>query len=643
MSAGLLRSRMQSLIAMMMSPRVLGQVAARLNLKATPADLERMLGVYQVAPEVLRINATAPSPELATNLANGLAATFVQFYGDVSTNAIAESTKLLREQEMAARKEVERYKVAVTRFKARQGISSLSNELGGIFNRLTSIRQVREAKSARLEEVRAQLSQVDAQLANAPETLRVVESSNDSLAAQQLRAEIAVLERDLALERGVRTDLHPRVRDLQAKLDSVKARLRREEETVRSQVRYLANPNVARLQQQQRELRTERDGLMASITYLKSSIAALQKEMVHYSGADLQLVTLMQRYTMAEQRYTGVLSRLRQAETNVDAMRRSSAIAIVDTSGPLNPPVDISLGKAKKLTLTAFVLSLVMSIFLLAAWDFLDRRVRTTDDAEAMVELPVAGIIPRALPRAATTPYPRLAALMPASPEGAAYRFLSLHLLLSREENQVRVLMMATPKPGQGATTTISNLAVTLAQGNRRVILVDADMRRPSLHGIFETNNDVGLSNVLAEGIPVEQALQPTTVRNLALLPGGPLIDNPWELLRSQGMGDLVQRLRHMADFVLIDTPSAAAFADAFNVAPLVDGVFMVVRSRHQPTGIEMKIKRMFEAAGVKVFGAILNDVPLNNVDSCRYHSQYYSSERGARRALPPALPAGKS
>jgi capsular exopolysaccharide synthesis family protein len=361
-----------------------------------------------------------------------------------------------------------------------------------------------------------------------------------------------------------------------------------------------------------------------------------------YSGADVQLAAFMQRYSVAEQRFSGLTLRLSQAQASADQIRSQSAIAIVDTAGPMNPPVDISKNSVKKLTGAAFILSLMMTLFILAAWDYLDRRVRTSVDTEALVELPVAGIIPRSLPRAATTPLPRLAALMPVSPEGEAYRFLSLHLLLSRDDNPVRVLMMATPKPGQGATTTISNLAATLAQGNRRVILVDADLRRPSLHTIFEVPNEVGLTSVLAEGLPVERALQSTPVPNLAILTAGPMNDNPWSLLRSTAMEGLVRRLRQMADFVLIDTPSAAAFADAFNVAPLVDGAFMVIRDRHTPTGVEMKIKQMFEEAGVKVFGAVLNDVPLNNVDSCRYHSQYYGKKALAQAATP-ALPAARS
>ena len=146
------------------------------------------------------------------------------------------------------------------------------------------------------------------------------------------------------------------------------------------------------------------------------------------------------------------------------------------------------------------------------------------------------------------------------------------------------------------------------------------------------------MSAIAAPPPPIRPTNLPRSARS-----GGPQVENPWVLLRSVAMEELVRKLRQRADFVLIDTPSAAAFADAFNVAPLADGAFMVLRSRHQPTGIEMKIKEMFEQAGVKVFGAILNDVPMNSVESCRYHTQYYASHSGAvKSSVAPALPAGR-
>jgi capsular exopolysaccharide synthesis family protein len=636
--------RIRSLIALMLSPHVLGQVIAKLHLSATPSDLEKMIQVETVTPEVLRIHAIASTPELAQDLANSLASTFVDFYGDLSTTAFAESTKLLEEQETKTRKEAFRCQLAVQKYKSSRRISSLSEQLSATLTRLNTIGQAREAAAARLAELDARSRQSQAELAVTPAFNQVKEPIYDSPTTLQLRNEIAVMEKDLALELGTHTEAHPKVRELRAKLDSATRRLHVEESRLVPRVHQTPNPSYTGLKQRLNEERAQRVGLEAKMVSYDHSAAALDKETQRYTGADLQLTSLMQQLTMAEQRHAGILARLQQAQSNADAMRRSSTIAVVDTTGPMNPPVDISKNQAIKLTLAAFTLSLVTGIFILAAWDYTDRRVRTSADAEALMELPVAGIVPRSLPRAASAPLPQLAALMPSSPETEAYRFLSLPLLLSRSETPVRVLMMATAKPGQGATTTIANLAATLAQGNRRVILVDADLRHPSLHKVFELPNEVGLTTVLAEGLPVERALQSTLLPNLALLSSGPEVENHWALLRSMAMEGLVRRLRQMADFVLIDTPCAAAFADAFNVAPMVDGVFMVLRSRHQPTGIEMKIKQMFEQAGAKVFGAVLNDVPMNSVESCRYYSQYYASDSRADRASKaPALPAGRS
>ncbi|MCL6650066.1 MAG: hypothetical protein K6U89_17260 [Chloroflexi bacterium] len=167
------KSRMESLIALMMSPRVLGLLIERLGIQATPADLERLIQVKQVTSEVIRIQATAPTPEMAADLANGLASTFVQFYGDLSTTAVSESTKLLNEREAQARKELEACKTAVEKYKASRQISSLSEQLSGTLNRLNAVRQAREGTSAQLAELEAQLREVEAQLARTPEVVRV--------------------------------------------------------------------------------------------------------------------------------------------------------------------------------------------------------------------------------------------------------------------------------------------------------------------------------------------------------------------------------------------------------------------------------------------------------------------------------------
>src|SRR5205823_14440109 len=144
---------------LMLSPRVLGQVGASLHMSATPAELENMFHIEAVTPEVLRIHATAPTPEMATDLANGLASTFVSFYGDLSTAAISQSTKALSDQEAQAHQEQEKCKRAVQKYKGSHRISSLSDQLGGALNRLNAVRTAREGTSAQLASLKAELAQ----------------------------------------------------------------------------------------------------------------------------------------------------------------------------------------------------------------------------------------------------------------------------------------------------------------------------------------------------------------------------------------------------------------------------------------------------------------------------------------------------
>jgi len=186
--------------------------------------------------------------------------------------------------------------------------------------------------------------------------------------------------------------------------------------------------------------------------------------------------------------------------------------------------------------------------------------------------------------------------------------------------------MVATAKPGQGGTTTICNLAITIAQAGRRVILVDADLRRPSLHRIFETPNEEGLSTLLQDGTPIASALQKTEIENLVLLPAGPPPENPWKLLRSARMRDLIETLKENADYVFFDAPSAMVFADAVVLASLLDGVILVIRASQSPRGGELQIRNLLNKAGARVLGIVLNDAPADTVDSYNYHAHYYQS-----------------
>ncbi len=227
----------------------------------------------------------------------------------------------------------------------------------------------------------------------------------------------------------------------------------------------------------------------------------------------------------------------------------------------------------------------------------------------------------------------------PLSPVAESYRLLRTDLLFSADDKPFKSIMGATSKPGQGATTTICNLAVALAQVGKRVILIDADLRRPKLHDFFGTTNETGLTSLLRDECSMEEALKITDIDNLLLLPSGPLPLNPSELLASQRMRVLHERLKPHTDFILVDTPSAIAFSDSAILASFMDAVLLVMRAQEAPRGGEKQVREMLTKARANVVGVVLNGVKPQLVDSYHYHAAYYP-QIGKSVATHTALPA---
>ena len=220
--------------------------------------------------------------------------------------------------------------------------------------------------------------------------------------------------------------------------------------------------------------------------------------------------------------------------------------------------------------------------------------MQTIPDAEKLLGMPVSAVIP-AMPPGDPRHQTRLTVSDPLSPIAESYRLLRTDLLFTAEDKPFKSLMAATAKPGQGATTTICNLAVALASVGKRVILIDADLRRPKLHGFFNVSNETGLTSLLRDECELEEALKVTDIDNLLVLPSGPLPLNPAELLASQKMRALHERLKPHTDFVLVDTPSAIAFSDSSILASYLDAVMIVVRAQETPRGSEIQLKNLLE------------------------------------------------
>ncbi len=197
----------------------------------------------------------------------------------------------------------------------------------------------------------------------------------------------------------------------------------------------------------------------------------------------------------------------------------------------------------------------------------------------------------------------------PRSPVAEAYRTLRTNLSFYSLDHPIRSLVVTSPMPDEGKSTTVANLAVTMAQSGRRTILVDCDLRRPRLHTLFGLPGEPGLTN-LALAETTQPPLQKTAVENLLLLASGPQPPNPADLLGSRMIDRIIETLMEQADIILFDAPPVLAVTDATVLGAKVDGVLLVVTAGKTRRDHATRAKQILETANVRIIGATLTNAP---------------------------------
>ncbi len=340
----------------------------------------------------------------------------------------------------------------------------------------------------------------------------------------------------------------------------------------------------------------------------------------------------------------GLLQRSR--ENDVVLAGTPNNISVVDYA--LSPELPIGPRRTQSVML-ASLLSLAFGIGLALFLEYLNDTIRSSEDVERHLRLPALSVVPAAVAGgAARRLLPGIGALRrrsllggdrPEYPEllveadarsslAECYRHLRTSILLSRAGQAPRTLLVSSSLPGEGKTTTSVNTAIILAQQtDARVVVVDADMRKPRLHRIFNLHNGAGLSTLLSSTPDDEEILalvQYDERSGLHVLTSGPVSPNPAELLGSEQMRRLMATLEASFQHVVVDSPPIVPFTDSVLISKLVDGVLLVVHGGTSSRAIVRRAKQILQEVGARVLGVVLNNVEVSRTDY--YYYQHYHS-----------------
>ncbi|HTP07531.1 MAG TPA: polysaccharide biosynthesis tyrosine autokinase [Anaerolineae bacterium] len=317
--------------------------------------------------------------------------------------------------------------------------------------------------------------------------------------------------------------------------------------------------------------------------------------------------------------YVGLQTALQQGTTNF--------ISVVEQPQVPSAPVGTSTSTTVLIAAAIGATLAVGAAFLL---EYLDDTVKSADDVRQLTQLATLGGVPNISGEQLSD---KLIALrQPRSPVTEDYRMIRTNMRFSTIDNPLRTMIVTSPNPGDGKSLTTANLAVVLAQSGQRVIVVDADLRRPMLHRIFELDDKVGLTTILPDpAIHVSDVWQNTPIENLKVITAGPIPPNPADMLGSKRMGQLIEELRTKAEIVIFDTPPVTAVADASILSVRVDGVLLVVRSGRTRRSPMQHSKDILATAGANLLGVVMNQVPTRGKS---YQYYYAQDEPGESRGL---------
>jgi capsular exopolysaccharide synthesis family protein len=595
---------------------------------------QRLLGGLEVVPikntQLVAINYRSNSPELAARIANGVAQSFIDWGIEDRSTSAGKASSFLGKQIEALKQEIEDKEATLQAYSRRSDIYAIDPSTNPSLQRLQAMnRDYIAAVSARIEKEVAYNQATTAP----PET--IADTLSGGLVSQQ-RHDLLLMQQDYNAKRATYKPDMPIMVDLQAKITDGDKRLQSLVAETVAQARRNAKTEYETARRQEGALRAE-------LNRAREETISMGSAAVQYNSLNMEVDTLRQQLDQFLKRQSEVAVTARLQAT------RESNVRVVDRAlvpgGPIAPSMRRDVGMALGLGLFLGI----ACIFLL---EYLDRSLKTAEEAERVLGLPVLAVIPDVLERPGRYggyyyAYGRrrrrgrgkskdkdrrpeelkeielLPQTKPRHSISEAYRSLRTALLLSSAK-QLRVIALTSAQSGEGKTATAANLAVVMAQLGRQVLLIDADLRKPRLHRVFNLSNREGLVHCLTGGEPLEQVIQTTGVNGLFLLPSGTIPPNPSELLASDRMRELLEVAQRRFDLVIVDTPPLLAVTDASVLGAVVDGVvFCLYAGRVQRAEALASTDRL-RISGARVLGTVLNRYVAGKGGDDKHYYYYY-------------------
>ncbi|MEK6282934.1 MAG: polysaccharide biosynthesis tyrosine autokinase [Acidobacteriota bacterium] len=586
--------------------------ALKTGLKAEPV---KELRLVVKDTRLIDLSYTYPNPQLATKIVNAIADTFVLSNLERKTSSNKSTSEILQQRITDLQTQIKEQEAKLLSYAKSHQILSLDTAQNTVVERLTNLnRQLLEAENER------KVAEAAYQAALVPGAAEALASGGATREPNDIEARLSQLVQRRSQLMVDFTPAWPEVKEIDNQIAALESQLRQKRNRA-------SNVVVTNLSTHHRQA-------LARERALRSAFHQQRAETLEQNEAAVNYRILQQEIETNRLLLEGMLQRSKENEAALAAMRNNIYVSdyAVIPSVPVGP-------KRLLFIVIAFALSLLLGVGVAVFLGYLDDSFRSTDDLERTLNLRALAAIPSANrnERLLLSEPPAFVGdngngnsqqeliLEPADPLPfrEAYRQLRTSMLLSARRGALKSLLVTSSMPGEGRTVIAVNTALSLSRTGAVVLIIDADLRKPSLHTVFDLDNENGLTTLLSNEFDERDPLRfvQHCGRRIGVLTSGPILEDSAELLGLDRMRSVIESLQNIYDYVIIDSPPIGYFTDAVLISSLVDRVVLVVDSQKSTRETVRRTSQLLQDAGAPTLGIV-----LNNVKEPRYNLKNYAA-----------------
>lgn len=567
---------------------------------------------------LVKIHFDSHHPDLSTRVPNTLAEMYIQQRLESRFTATEQAKEWLARQLDELKGKVERADETLQSFGSKHDIISLEEKENIIMQRLTELNEaLTKAESERMAKEALYNQAKEPNFDSLPSVL-------ENKLVQELKQNSIQLE---AQYMKLLENFKPGYPEMK--------RLKDQMETIQKRLSVEIGKIIAGIKSEYESSLRKESLLRIAFEEQKAKAMDMKQKAIQYN-------ILKREADTNKELYRGLLQRMKEA--GVSAGITASNIQVIDRAEmptrPFKPNKQLNL-------ILAAVVGLFLGVGLAFFFEHLDNTVKTPEDVEGLISLPSFGMVPEISygKRNGLQPgkFHRVELVTfdhPKSMLSEAFRSIRTSILLSFSGKPPKTMVISSPNPAEGKTTTVTNTAIALCQTGARVIIIDADMRKPKIEKILGKENGVGLSNFLSGNTGLELIIKKSEIPNLCYIPSGPIPPNPSELLGSNLFKNMIQALAERFDHMLIDSPPLLGFADSTILSTVADGVIVVVVGGKTPRETLLRTKELLLQVNARILGVVINRVDIRRGGYGSYYNRYYyyyGKEKGRKKELPAA------